>query len=126
DAIWFMPSPSPPHKTGMVITTAHHRIEMVKMAIADNDRFFLSLAEFAREGPSYTYDTVRTLISEHPEFCFFFIVGADMVENLPSWHQADELIRLVPFIGVGRPGFSLDSKYADHIWEVDIPEFAMS
>lgn len=126
DAVWFMPSPSPPHKTRFRITPSHHRIEMVKKAITGNERLFLSLAEFERKGPSYTYDTVKTLLTEHPRDRFFFIIGADMVEDLPNWHRADELVRLVTFIGVGRPGFSLESQYADHIWEVDTPEFAMS
>ncbi|HEX7063667.1 MAG TPA: nicotinate-nucleotide adenylyltransferase [Bacillales bacterium] len=126
DAVWFMPSPSPPHKTGEVISDSRHRIEMVRMAIADNDSFRLSLMEFEREGPSYTYDTIKKLADDYPEDRFFFLIGADMVEDLPNWHRVDELVQLVSFIGVGRPGFSLNSKYGQYIREVEVPGFEIS
>ncbi|HEX7063743.1 MAG TPA: nicotinate-nucleotide adenylyltransferase, partial [Bacillales bacterium] len=71
DAVWFMPSPSPPHKAGKTITDSRHRIEMVRMAIADNERFHLSLIEFEREGPSYTFDTIKELVKNHPDDRFF-------------------------------------------------------
>ncbi|HEU5139049.1 MAG TPA: nicotinate-nucleotide adenylyltransferase [Bacillales bacterium] len=126
DAVWFMPSPIPPHKTGKMITDSRHRIEMVRLAIADNEEFHLSLLEFERKGPSYTIDTIQHLVENHPDDRFYFLIGADMVEDLPNWHRADELVRLVTFIGVGRPGFSLKSEYADSIREVKIPEFEVS
>lgn len=126
DCIWFMPSPSPPHKKGEVITPANHRIEMVNKAIAGNERFSVSLIEFEREGLSYTYDTMKELTHNHPDVQFYFIVGADMVEDLPAWHRADELVQLVEFIGVGRPGFSVHSAFGDFIREVEVPEFDIS
>jgi nicotinate-nucleotide adenylyltransferase len=126
DGVWFMPSPRPPHKTEEVISDAHHRIEMVKQAIADNERFHLSLIEFEREGLSYTYDTMKELIDKHPHNQFYFLIGADMVEYLPHWHRIDELVRMVTFIGVGRPGFSLASEYREFIHEVEVPEYEIS
>lgn len=126
DQVWFMPSPSPPHKTGEEITEATHRIEMVKRAIASNEKFSVSLVEFEREGPSYTYDTMKELTRVHPHAQFCFILGADMVEDLPNWEHAEELVQLVEFIGVGRPGFSVDSVFADAIHEVDVPAFEIS
>ncbi|HEX7063861.1 MAG TPA: nicotinic acid mononucleotide adenylyltransferase, partial [Bacillales bacterium] len=57
---------------------------------------------------------------------FFFLIGADMAEDLPNWHRIDELVDLVSFIGVGRPGFSLKSRYARSIQEVKVPEFDIS
>lgn len=126
DQVWFMPSPSPPHKMEKVITPAPHRIEMVKKAIAGNERFSISLVEFERKGPSYTYDTMKELTFSHPDVRFFFILGADMVEDLPNWDHAGELVQLVDFIGVGRPGFSIHSVFADSIHEVDVPAFEMS
>ncbi len=42
-----------------------------------------------------------------------------MVEYLPKWHRIDELIELVTFVGVKRPGYQLDSKY--QVLEVDMP-----
>lgn len=126
DAVWFMPSPSPPHKTGEMITGSEHRIEMVRRAIADNNCFDLSLIEFDRNGLSFTYDTMEKLVKQRPDDTFFFLIGADMVEYLPHWHRVDELVRMLTFIGVGRPGFSLDSEYGAFIREVEVPQFQVS
>lgn len=126
DEVWFMPSPDPPHKTDEVIAESGHRIEMVRTAIAGNNRFRLSLIEFERNGTSYSYDTVKQLLSQYPEHRFRFLIGADMVEYLPNWHKVDDLIRLIPFIGVGRPGFSLKSPYRDFIEEVEVPKIEIS
>lgn len=126
DEVWFMPSPDPPHKKGEVRTPSKHRIEMVKKAIADNDHFRLSLFEFEREGPSYSYDTVKKLLVRFPEHDFSFLIGADMVEFLPNWHRIDELVKLISFIAVGRHGFSLKSPYRLHIHEVEVPRIEVS
>ncbi|HET7657891.1 MAG TPA: nicotinate-nucleotide adenylyltransferase, partial [Bacillales bacterium] len=121
DEVWFMPSPDPPHKKEAAVTPSSHRVEMVRRAIAGNEHFRLSLIEFEREGPSYSVETVKHLLAKHPEHQFFFLIGADMVEYLPNWHNVDELVRLLPFIGVGRPGFSLESPYRSYIREVVVP-----
>lgn len=126
DGVWFMPSPTPPHKMGETITDSRHRIDMVKKAIAGNNRFRLCLFEFERKGPSYTYDTMKELVHKYPDDRFFFLIGADMVEYLPNWHRVEELVRLIPFIGVGRPGFTLKSPYKRFIREVEVPEIDIS
>lgn len=126
DEVWFMPSPTPPHKMEEKITDSDHRIEMVKRAISGNERFRICLFEFKREGPSYTYDTMKALMRKYPEHHFSFLIGADMVEYLPKWHRVDELVQIVSLIGVGRPGFSLHSPYGKFIREVEVPEIEIS
>src|SRR5699024_12277557 len=48
----------------------------------------------------------------------------DMVEYLPKWREIDELVKLVQFVGVGRPGFHKCSQYPI-LW-VDVPETEIS
>lgn len=126
DQIWFMPSFSPPHKNNEAIIPVSHRVEMIKRAIANNDKFSVSLVEFEREGPSYTYDTMYELTDRYPDATFYFILGADMVEDLPTWHHVAELVQFVEFIAVGRPGFSVHSRFAKVIHEVHTPLSAIS
>lgn len=110
DEVWFIPTYSPPHKQDRTVTEARHRIEMVKRAIAGVPYFDLNLIEIETGGPSYTYETVEALQNRYPSFTFFFILGADMVESLPSWYQIDELLQRVAFLAVGRPGWSLEVR----------------
>lgn len=123
DEIWFLPTQTPPHKSGE-ITQVKHRIEMTKRAIANNPFLKLNLIELERTGKSYTVDTIKLLKEMYPDHQFFFIIGADMVEYLPKWHKINELIELIQFVGVRRTGYSVDSKYPVSI--INIPIFDVS
>jgi nicotinate-nucleotide adenylyltransferase len=122
DEVWFMPAKIPPHKQNQELGLETDRIMMTKKAIADVPYFHLSLIEFEREGPSYTTDTIRDLTRSYPTHQFFFIIGADMVVDLPNWDRIDELIRMVTFIGVGRPGWEIDTQhtYTKNVTKVEM------
>jgi nicotinate-nucleotide adenylyltransferase len=123
DQVWFIPTYEPPHKHEATFQV-ENRLEMLQLALADNEAFLLNTIEVKREGKSYTYDTMVTLKKEYPEKEFYFIIGADMVEYLPKWYRIDELIQLVRFVGVQRAGYSLATPYP--IIEIDIPAVDIS
>lgn len=123
DRIWFIPTYEPPHKNSVEINVTH-RVELLKLAIEDNDSFSLNTIEIDRAGKSYTIDTIHMLKETYPETEFYFIIGADMVEYLPNWYKIDELMSLIQFVGVKRPGYRLKSNYP--IMEVDVPMVAIS
>ncbi|MDP5273032.1 nicotinate-nucleotide adenylyltransferase [Chengkuizengella axinellae] len=102
--VWFMPSSIPPHKRNTPVATPIQRWQMVCEAVESNDYFFGKDLELKREGISYTIDTVKALKQSCPHHEFFFIIGGDMIQYLPHWHQVDELIGLISFIGLKRPG----------------------
>ncbi|WP_181219789.1 nicotinate-nucleotide adenylyltransferase [Bacillus subtilis] len=124
DEIWFMPNQIPPHKQNEDYTDSFHRVEMLKLAIQSNPSFKLVLVEMEREGPSYTFDTVSLLKQRYPNDQLFFIIGADMIEYLPKWYKLDELLNLIQFIGVKRPGFHVETPYP--LLFADVPEFEVS
>lgn len=127
DEIWFMPARIPPHKQDKGIASVEHRMNMVKLAIADHPQFSLTTIELEREGPSYTVDTMEYLTRCYPDHSFFFIVGGDMLAILPKWHRIDELVQLVQFIGFDRPGSSFDiTKIAARITYVTLPKWEIS
>lgn len=123
EEIWFIPTYTPPHKDEYQIDAIDRR-NMVDIAISDNKYFKLNTLELERKGKSYTIETVRTLKEEYNNYDFHFIIGADMVEFLPHWYKVDELIGLIPFIGVKRYGYQLETPYP--ILEVDIPMMDIS
>ncbi|MDX5476011.1 MAG: nicotinate-nucleotide adenylyltransferase [Bacillaceae bacterium] len=124
DEIWFIPNRIPPHKLNKSITETSSRVEMIQLAIEDNEQFHLNTLELERSGPSYTYDTIVTLKELHPTYEFFFIIGADMVEYLPKWHRIDELVGLIQFVGVKRAGYQVHTTYP--VIEVEIPQVDIS
>ncbi|MGD6818179.1 nicotinate-nucleotide adenylyltransferase [Metabacillus sp. 113a] len=124
DEIWFMPNSLPPHKQDEDHSSPAHRYEMLRLAISGEEGFKIEPIELERSGPSYTYDTIVLLKEKYPEHRFSFIIGADMIEYLPRWNRVEELLSLVRFIGVGRPGYSSEGEYGIVI--VDVPQFDVS
>lgn len=116
DRVLFVVSASPPHKQGEFVASAEDRFDMVRAAIAGEDRFEASRIELDRDGPSYTVRTLRTLGALYPEASFSLIVGYDSLEDLPNWHHADEILRRARILAVARPGHhtappSLEGRY---------------
>lgn len=105
--VLFAPTRYPPHKNIDGITTIEHRLEMVRLAIANTPQFVLSRIDVDRDGPTYTVDTMRLLRAQfgnHTEL--FFIMGADSLANILTWHAPDELMRLCRLAVFHRPGFN--------------------
>ncbi|MFC7440666.1 nicotinate-nucleotide adenylyltransferase [Laceyella putida] len=113
DQVWFIPAAEPPHKLDKQITAASHRVHMVHLAVRCHPCFHLSTMELEREGPSYTYDTLRVLRESHPGVEFYLLVGADMVKDLPNWYKIKEILQFVQVIGLGRPGVEVETLPAE-------------
>lgn len=98
------------------ISSAEHRLEMVRLAIADEPAFRLSAMEIDRPGPSYTVDTIAELRSQiGADDKLFFILGWDNLNQLPRWHQPLRLVKLCRLVPVRRVDFAspdLDSLEA--------------
>lgn len=108
DRILFIPASTPPHKPGRRITSGAHRLEMLRRAVAGNPGFEVSDVELRREGKSYTILTVRELQAALPHDAHLcFIMGGDMVHELPTWYQAHQLVDLIDIVAVDRPGHTL-------------------
>lgn len=124
EEVWFIPTSTPPHAEGKNTIDADARLDMLLRAIQGNSYFDLNTIEVDRGGVSYTYDTILALQERHPDKEFYFIVGADMVHDLPSWYKIDELVKLVQFVGVNRLKYERKSDYPI-IW-VDVPNVDIS
>ncbi|QHT47226.1 nicotinate-nucleotide adenylyltransferase [Bacillus sp. SB49] len=123
DEVWFMPSYIPPHKEE-ASTDADKRVAMVERAISGHPDFRVCDIERKREGTSYTVDTMRDLKRLYPEVIFYFIIGGDMVEHLPKWNRIEELVDIVQFVGVNRPGY--ERSHEIPVEFVDIPSVDIS
>lgn len=102
DEVRFVPNAIPPHKP-QPGTGAEDRCAMIEAAIAGNPAFRLEKIELARAGASYTIDTVVQLQEREPDARFYWIIGSDMVNDLPNWRRIEELAERVGFIGLERP-----------------------
>jgi len=109
DLVLFMPAGNPPHKPGRPVSTAHHRLRMLELAIANKSYFVISGVDLDRPGPSYTVEALRLLRREWgPTPILFFVEGADSLAEILSWYHPERLIDLAEIAVVDRPGIQVD------------------
>ncbi|WP_048600363.1 nicotinate-nucleotide adenylyltransferase [Rubeoparvulum massiliense] len=106
DEIWLLPNQIPPHKDG-ARASSQHRLAMLQLVCEDHPSLRVESYEIERSGPSYTIRTMEGLHALYPSYQFFFIIGGDMAEYLPQWKEIDQLLQLVQFIAVERPGYEV-------------------
>jgi nicotinate-nucleotide adenylyltransferase len=118
DKVLFIPSGMPPHKDLCTVTDPIHRLNMVKCAISSNPYFEAVDIEINREGYTFTVDTLNQLHGIYSEdTIFYYIIGADVVMDLLTWRNAEEVFTLTKFIAVMRAGFS-DKEFNERIKEL--------
>lgn len=104
--IIFVPAGQPWLKAAKPISPAEHRLQMLRLAIADKPYFKLSTIEIERTGPSYTIDTITELRDKFgSEDELFFILGWDSLAELPQWREPSRLIKMCYLVAVPRPGY---------------------
>jgi nicotinate-nucleotide adenylyltransferase len=94
ERVVFIPSGLPPHKHDRPVTPARHRVALTRLAVRGNPAFTVSTLETRRGGASYTVDTLRALRSAHPRTKLYLVIGEDSLNDLPSWHQPEEILSL--------------------------------
>jgi nicotinate-nucleotide adenylyltransferase len=105
DMVAFVPAAVPPHRP-VPASRPEDRLAMTRLATAAYTPFAAWDDELRRAGPSYTVETVATLVRARPADCFVLVVGADTWPEIPSWREPERLLSLVEVAVVERPGFA--------------------
>ena len=101
EKIVFVPAYKPPHKDLKIFTSenAMHRLNMIQLAIEEYPFFDVTVIEYLRNKPSYTYDTVVEIKEiTGTEERINIIIGTDAFQYIETWNNADKLKELVHFI----------------------------
>lgn len=88
------------------------RLELVRIAFADEPRALVSDVERQLPDPSYTYNSVAALREQYPGDTLRLLVGTDVAAETHRWHRWDELRGLAPPIIIGRAGLLPRSEEA--------------
>ncbi len=104
DRVIFLPAAVAPHKRDREPAPGAARVEMLELATGGHEAFAVSRYEVDRGGVNYTADTLAHFRTEHPEAELFFILGADMLRDLPNWREAGRVVELATPVAVRRPG----------------------
>jgi nicotinate-nucleotide adenylyltransferase len=104
DEVWLIPAAVPPHKQTRELAPAKHRIAMLELALAGHEQIKSSQLEIDRGGISYTVDTLAAIHDQHPDATLFLLMGADSLNDLPTWREPARICELATIAVVRRGG----------------------
>ena len=136
DEVLMLPNGDPPHKTDKIITPAVHRLAMLQLAVAGIPYFRISDMEIRRKGYSYSSVTLEELKKAHPDTDYYFIMGADSLFQIETWHEPAVIMADCVILAAMRNHTPddvfkkqmdyLEAKYHADIRFLNIPDLALS
>ena len=104
DQIWLLVSPGNPLKPRRGMAPFEQRLASARR-IADGRRVVATALE-SEFGTRYTVDTLGLLRRRFPLAQFVWLMGADILEQLPHWRRWLEFVRSIPIAVLPRPGYN--------------------
>ena len=106
DQVRVIPAGQAPLRSGAPVASAADRVAMCRLAFAEHPWAVVDERETLRAGTSWSVDTARELVREHPDALRVWILGADQLARLDRWKDVVELCGLVEFAVLSREGIS--------------------
>jgi len=127
DEVWLMPC----YKSlyGKSLAPDDQRLFMLRFLTTNNPKFKVSSWEINNKIEGRTFDIMNRLCEEHPENDFYFVIGGDNADRVPTeWYRGDELIKKHKFIVISRGGHDNEANwfteephiYVDHELKMDV------
>jgi nicotinate-nucleotide adenylyltransferase len=107
DRLILVPAAQAPLKPNDVQSSAEDRLAMLRAATEWDHRFDVSDVELRRGGVSYTIDSARYFKALYPKDDLYWVIGGDQLPKLHLWKDIGELVQLVEFIFLERPGYPM-------------------
>jgi nicotinate-nucleotide adenylyltransferase len=99
----FVPNSRPSHRAPPVATPTE-RLQMLRSVI--RPPFCVDDIELRRGGVSYMVETLEVLRERYASFSLCLILGRDAFEKLPTWHRAEDVLKLANVVVASREHIS--------------------
>jgi nicotinate-nucleotide adenylyltransferase len=104
DQVWLLVSPGNPLKPRAGMAPLADRLASAS-GIADGRHLVATGIESLLQ-TRYTVDTMRLLLRRFPRVQFVWIMGADILEQLPKWRRWRDITRRLAFAVLPRPSYT--------------------
>lgn len=118
DEIWFIPVSNHPLKSNHDLLDYNIRIELLNLVLKEMPYFRVFDFKASENSPDYTDIMMMKLYRDFPQLEFFFLIGADLLTEMPRWHNYEWLLNNVNFVIFNRPGKEIEHellKIKNHI-----------
>ncbi len=121
DEVWLVPSLN--HPFGKVLAPFDDRIAMCELMGVDLGPWFkVSRAEEAVDGEGRTIELLEYLLPQHPNAKFRWIIGSDILADLPKWRSWDRIASMVNVTVLHRAGYPSDEAVGPALAQVSSSE----
>ncbi|WP_338969138.1 nicotinate-nucleotide adenylyltransferase [Spiroplasma endosymbiont of Labia minor] len=97
DEVWMTPSWVNPFKQINVSSSVKDRLTMLQIATKNISFIKINEYEVHNQNVSFTYETVKYMIANFPNYDFEFIMGSDQLDNFELWNNFEDLIKIIKF-----------------------------
>ena len=105
DRLIFVPAATQPFKVNTPpIASARDRLEMVRLAVADDANYTIDDTEIDRKGLSFTVDTLEQLSRKNPGAELFLLLGEDTLAGIDGWRNPGRIRELATLAVMRRSG----------------------
>jgi nicotinate-nucleotide adenylyltransferase len=105
DRLIFVPTGVQPFKAHTPpVASGQDRLEMLRLAVADDANYVVDDAEINRKGLSFTVDTLEHLSERHPSAQLFLLLGEDLLASFEQWRNPARIRELATLAAVRRAG----------------------
>ena len=105
DRLIFIPAGAHPFKVDTPpVASGQDRLEMVRLAVADDANYVVDDAEINRKGLSFTVETLEQLSGRHPAAELFLLLGEDVLAGFEQWRNPARIRELATLAAVRRAG----------------------
>jgi nicotinate-nucleotide adenylyltransferase len=121
DQVWLMPAFR--HPFGKVLAAYEHRVRMCEL-LARESSGWLHVSQVEREvgGEGRTIDTLEHLREKLPDDRFCFVIGSDILPDLPKWKDFDRIRELARVLVLYRAGYPAPEAVGPPLAEVSSTE----
>jgi nicotinate-nucleotide adenylyltransferase len=111
DVLRIIPVGNPWQKAGLH-ANAEDRVAMIRCAFDTlGMSVSIDLQEIQRHTATYTIETLKAIRAEvGPEASVSFLIGADQLQHLHTWHQWQQLFDYAHICAASRPGFGTEAS----------------
>lgn len=121
DQVWFVVSPQNPFKQKEQLLNEQHRLNLVRIAVDNEEKLKASNIEFNLPKPSYTVNTLVYLSEKYPTYEFSIIMGSDGFQNIVKWKNANFIIDNFSIYIYERSGYEINKATSANIYVTKAP-----
>src|SRR3990167_329050 len=103
------------------IASPEQRLEMLQLMLQGHPNFKADNRELARQGISYTIDTIKSYRAEHPDTPLYLIIGLDNFETFDTWREYEKILAEAKLIVVNRRAKNFEQHLKGEILHLHIP-----